>query len=185
MDEATTPTRLFSFWSSQEEEPLIAQFITVQENGRPYVRSMNYKYNLDNNTFEFITHGMSAKVTDLRFNDKVALHFLFSQNSRQVVVSGDAHVNSPEENELIWKTRSDERKRLSWKIFTNIDRNSDQDHEIQLPIIPYFCGIVVKPVTFDFSEKRKEGRRKSVHMTQDTARERCWFVKRKHVLINL
>ena len=164
---AVSPTRLFKFWADEDgANELVTQLVTVQPDGRPYVRTMHCSFN--EGVFQFTTHAMSSKVTDIKLNGHVSLQFFFGGRAqRQVVVSGDAQLNTAEENVARWKSRPEERNALAWASRLAPPRAAAAaEDNMKLPMVPFFCGFVVKPITFDFSEKSAEGRRVSVHMVR-------------------
>jgi pyridoxine/pyridoxamine 5'-phosphate oxidase len=186
---AVTPTRLFSFWADDDDaaaEGLLTQLGTVQPDGRPYVRTMNCAYDKAGNTFKFSTHAMSSKVQDIKLNNHVSLQFFYKKNQRQVVVAGDAYMNTPEENQAQWAERTQARKLLSWKsrlppTAAAAAAPEEKEDMFEYPIVPFFCGFVVKPIAFDFSERTAEGRRVSVHM-EKSLYDNTWYVKQRLIL---
>ncbi len=166
---AVSPTRLFKFWADEDGgNELLTQLVTVQPDGRPYVRTMHCSFN--EGAFQFTTHAMSSKVTDIKLNGHVSLQFFFGGRAqRQVVVCGDAQLNTAEENVAQWKSRARARNVLAWDSRLAAPppaRREAHDDDVPLPMVPFFCGFVVKPITFDFSEKIAEGRRTNVHMVR-------------------
>lgn len=182
---AASPTRLFAFWADDAggaEQGLLAQLGTVQPDGRPYVRTMHCAYDQATNTFEFATHAMAAKVQDIKLNRHVSLQFFHAKNQRQVVVAGDAYLNTPEENVAQWAARPRSRNLAAWQArLPPKDEKVQQDDDFEYPVVPFFCGFVVKPVAFDFSEKTSEGRRMSIHM-EKSLYDNTWHVKQRLIL---
>ena len=171
----TSPEKLFEYWRDGEDNVLCMS--TVSPEQEPCSRMMRFDYDRTSNTFTLGTHSLSAKVEHITQNNKVSLLFWHSKYGRQIIVRGTAHVNTPDENLELWKSRTTIKNLTSWKSRLNSSDLTESDvfnFDISMPVAPFFCGITIEPRTFEFSAQSGT-RRTRLHMVKDSGNK--WVIK--------
>jgi pyridoxine/pyridoxamine 5'-phosphate oxidase len=178
----TSPTKMFEFWRDGEDNVMCMSTVTLE--GEPSSRMMRFDYNKDSNKFTLVTHAMSAKVSHIAENNKVTMLFWHSKYGRQIIAKGKARINTPDENEELWKSRTTIQNLTSWKSRLNSSNVTESDVlnvDMSIPKTPFFCGIVVEPHTFEFSAQDGT-RRTRIHMVKTDDK---WVIKQYIYLNNM
>lgn len=177
----TSPTKLFEYWRDGEDNVLCLS--TVSPDQEPCSRMMRFDYVRDTNTFTLITNSMSSKVAHITQNNKVTLLFWHAVQGRQIIVRGTAHINTPDENLELWKSRTTIANLTSWKSRLNCSEVTERDVfdlDISMPVAPFFCGITIEPHTFEFSAQYGT-RRQRLYMVKDSGNK--WVIK-QYIYLN-
>lgn len=163
-----TPIQLLSDWID-EEKALGAQnaqhavLSTHGLTGEPHGRIVAVR-EITEESVLFFTQKRTRKVNEIKTHNQVALTFWFERHAREVIIEGEAHFLSAEQNAQYWASYPQwaqirfcsyaptsgltiENKYLLEEKRATLERNFKG---ISLPCSPDYCGITIKPRRFVF-----------------------------------
>jgi pyridoxamine 5'-phosphate oxidase len=175
---------LVTAWLPGDDEPErpLLQLATVDESGRPDVRTLLLSA-WDAEGFVLHTDSASRKVAQLAAHPAVALALVLP--GRQLVVRGVAEPASPEVLEAGYRRRSPYLKQLAWQNTTELAalprdervrrwRAFQADRDVTaLPPSPTWTGYLVRPDRLTFWESDPDG---PSHRVEYTASGDGWTV---------
>lgn len=98
---------------SKVPEPNAMQLATVDESGRPHIRTVLLK-EIQDSDFIFFTNYDSAKGRHIASNPHVALQFVWLELERQIRISGLAEKISPADSDAYFEARPEASKLGAW-----------------------------------------------------------------------
>lgn len=166
------PFRQFERWfqdalASEITDPTAMTLATATADGKPSARTMLLK-SFDERGFVFFTDYRSRKGRQLAENPHAALVFYWPPLSRQVVLLGTVSMIPREESEAYFRTRPPRSQIAAWASCQSavIAGRQELDRRIAeaeqrfcggpVPVPPYWGGLRLEPVEFEFWQGRPD-----------------------------
>lgn len=163
---ADNPFEQFDNWftsyrKSEPEEPTAMTIATVDADGQPWQRTVLLKQ-YDAEGLVFFTNYESHKGRQLTANPKIALHFSWLEQERQIIVQGVAQKISREETVAYFHSRPRDSQLGAWasmqsQPIANRQALIDQYQAVQarfkdkeIPVPEHWGGFRVVPHRFEF-----------------------------------
>ncbi len=159
------PFDIFSSWykiaSEKEKDPTYMQLSTVDEEGRPNIRTVLLK-KFGREGFVFFTNIESKKGKEIQKNSSVAALFWWQNFRRQVKIRGKAERITESEADEYFKTRPKVAQIAAWASRQSqpinsykelIERFKKYEKEFEgkeVPRPPYWLGFRIIPYEFEF-----------------------------------
>jgi pyridoxamine 5'-phosphate oxidase len=165
LDKFDDPFDIFSAWykiaSEKEKDPTYMYVSTVDEEGRPNIRTVLLKeYGKDG--FVFFTNIESKKGREIQKNSFVAVLFWWQNFGRQVKIRGRAERISESEADEYFKTRPRFAQIAAWasrqsqpinsykELIENFKKYEKEFEGKEVPRPPYWLGFRIIPYEFEF-----------------------------------
>ena len=165
------PVAQFRRWFDDAEraqlvEPNAMTLATADAAGRPSARVVLLK-GLDPRGFVFFTDYRSRKARELAANPRAALAFLWKELERQVRVTGDIELVTPEESASYFRTRPRGSRLGAWAsvqsaelpdramLEREVARIDEQYPGDDIPLPPHWGGYRLLPDEFEFWQGRE------------------------------
>ena len=168
-------------------EPTAMTLATVNESGQPSLRNVLLK-GISDKGFVFYTNYESRKGSEINFNNRVCVNFLWKALERQVTINGHAEKISKDDSEKYFRTRPRGHQISAWASTQSSKiphRKWMQEREkemlskfanIEVPYPEFWGGFNISPTEIEFWQGREnrmhdriqyvnnnEGRTKSRH----------------------
>lgn len=165
-DLESDPLDQFEHWFSQTvelklHEPNAMSLATVDESGRPLLRTVLLKY-FDRDGFVFFTNYESRKAAHMAGNPQVSLLFPWITLERQVIVQGHAQKISAAESLKYFTSRPRESQLGAWVssqssvissrklLMQKLSELKEKFSEGEIPLPSFWGGYRVVPETIEF-----------------------------------
>ena len=162
----TNPITQLELWLSQATKVELIDatamtLSTVDPSGQPSQRVVLLK-NLDEKGLVFYTNLKSRKALDIKFNNKVSIHFGWLPLERQVKIQGVAEKMSVAENIAYFSSRPKSSQLAAWaskqsqpissRQFLNsaFEQMKAKFADGKIPVPDFWGGYLVKPTRFEF-----------------------------------
>jgi pyridoxamine 5'-phosphate oxidase len=165
------PLELFREWLNEAiqsgfEDATAMALSTIGINGFPQTRIVLLK-SVENKGFSFFTNYNRQKGTAIDANNKVALTFYWTQNQRQIRITGNAKKLSKEISDQYFASRPINSQFSAWasnqseeilsrkKLENNFQNIKEKYKGTNIPRPDYWGGFNVAPLTIEFWQGRK------------------------------
>ena len=147
-------------------EPTAMTLATVNESGQPSLRNVLLK-GISNKGFVFYTNYESRKGSELNFNNRVCVNFLWKALERQVTINGHAEKISKDDSEKYFRTRPRGHQISAWASTQSSKiphREWMQEREkemlskfanIEVPYPEFWGGFNISPTEIEFWQGRE------------------------------
>ena len=165
LDKLDDPFDIFSLWykiaSEKENDPTCMYISTVDEAGRPNIRTVLLK-KFGKEGFVFFTNIESKKGREIQKNPFVAVLFWWQNFGRQVKIRGKAEKISEKEADEYFKTRLRLSQIAAWasrqsqpissykELIERFKKYEKEFEEKEVPRPPYWLGFRIIPYEFEF-----------------------------------
>ena len=142
-------------------EPAVATLATVDESGRPTLRSMTISH-FDENGFVFFTNSGSRKGVHLSERPFAALCYYWGPLNEQITVEGPVENLPQEDAEKWWISRSRDNQFAAWAseqsarldtrdtLQKRLAKCREQFSDGRVPKPPHWCGYRLRPERIEF-----------------------------------
>lgn len=157
------PFSIINNWLAQEKEsgsenPSRAILSTVTATGVPHSRVVATR-EIGPSSILFFTQKGTRKTVELATNPNATMTFWFAMQQRQVILEGEAHSISHEENEMYWNTMPRKRQ-IHFSAYAPFSSKVIEDHEQlteykfslskqfkdkNIPMCDFYCGYRLVP----------------------------------------
>ena len=147
-------------------EPTAMTLATVNESGQPSLRNVLLK-GISNKGFVFYTNYESRKGSEINFNNRVCVNFLWKALERQVTINGHAEKISKDDSEKYFRTRPRGHQISAWASTQSSKiphREWMQEREkemlskfanIEVPYPEFWGGFNISPTEIEFWQGRE------------------------------
>ena len=147
-------------------EPTAMTLATVNESGQPSLRNVLLK-GISDEGFVFYTNYESRKGSEINFNNRVCVNFLWKALERQVTINGHAEKISKDDSEKYFRTRPRGHQISAWASTQSSKiprREWMQEREkemlskfanIEVPYPEFWGGFNISPTEIEFWQGRE------------------------------
>ena len=147
-------------------EPTAMTLATVNESGQPSLRNVLLK-GISDKGFVFYTNYESRKGSEINFNNRVCVNFLWKALERQVTINGHAEKISKDDSEKYFRTRPRGHQISAWASTQSSKiphREWMQEREkemlskfanIEVPYPEFWGGFNISPTEIEFWQGRE------------------------------
>ena len=147
-------------------EPTAMTLATVNESGQPSLRNVLLK-DISDKGFVFYTNYESRKGSEINFNNRVCVNFLWKELERQVTINGHAEKISKDDSEKYFRTRPRGHQISAWASTQSSKiphRKWMQEREkemlskfanIEVPYPEFWGGFNISPTEIEFWQGRE------------------------------
>ena len=147
-------------------EPTAMTLATVNESGQPSLRNVLLK-GISDKGFVFYTNYESRKGSEINFNNRVCVNFLWKELERQVTINGHAEKISKDDSEKYFRTRPRGHQISAWASTQSSKiphRKWMQEREkemlskfanIEVPYPEFWGGFNISPTEIEFWQGRE------------------------------